>query len=230
MLRDKTVDIRKDGQHVTLNTDEIVNLFHQVYWYSYEQTWQNTYWRGYLVAKCPLDLWIYQEILHQVKPDLIIECGTFAGGSALYFANLFDLMDNGRVITIDIHKHKKERPQHPRIEYMTGSSVADETVAQVKRKINPEDKVLVVLDSDHKSDHVLKELECYHEFVSNDSYLIVEDSNINGHPVFAEHGPGPMEALQAFLPRHPEFRSDLRCEKFFMTQNPLGYLYKSAKT
>jgi cephalosporin hydroxylase len=87
---------------------------------------------------------------------------------------------------------------------------------------------MVILDSDHSKDHVAKELELYHGFVTNGSYLVVEDSNLNGHPVYSGfgQGPGPMEALQEFLPKHPEFEIDKSKEKFLMSFNPNGYLKK----
>ena len=72
---------------------------------------------------CPLDLWICQELLHELRPDLIVETGTAFGGSALYFASLLELLDTGRVLTIDLQP-QEDRPEHPRIEYLNGSSVA----------------------------------------------------------------------------------------------------------
>ena len=82
----------------------------------------NTYWMGKRVVKSPLDLWIYQEIFFKIKPDLIIETGTRHGGSALFFANMCDLLDKGKIISVDIHSDD-EIPEHDRITYMTGSSV-----------------------------------------------------------------------------------------------------------
>lgn len=87
-------------------------------------------------------------MIHEVRPDLIIECGTAFGASALYLANMCDLIGNGTVITIDIDTRPK-RPQHPRIVYITGSSTDPTTVQQIKRHISPNDSVMVILDSDH---------------------------------------------------------------------------------
>ena len=86
---------------------------------------------------------------------------------------------------------------------------------------------MVLLDSDHTRDHVLKELEAYSPMVTHGSYLIVEDTNLNGHPVEPEHGPGPMEALEAFLPAHPQFAHDTAMDKFLLTFNPRGFLKRS---
>ena len=83
---------------------------------------------------------------------------------------------------------------------------------------------MVVLDSDHSQAHVAAELEAYRSFVAPGCYLVVEDTNINGHPVAADFGPGPMEAVEAFLPRAPEFEVDRSRERFLLTLNPGGYL------
>lgn len=198
--------------------------FHAKYYYS--KVWADTFFLGKKVFKCPNDLWIYQELLWEVKPDVIIECGTFHGGSALYYAKLFDMMDlPGEVLTIDVDP-MPDMPEHKRITYLLGSSTSEEIQQKVKAFIKDKKKVMVILDSDHTKDHVLKELELYHGFVSTGSYLVVEDSNINGHPVYSGfgQGPGPWEAMEAFLPLHPEFEPDKTKEKFMMSFNPNGFL------
>jgi cephalosporin hydroxylase len=187
-------------------------------------TWNNTAWLGAPLWKNPLDLWVYQEIMWEVKPALIVETGTYRGGSAYYFASLCDLIGGGEIVTIDV-TGRTGRPEHPRIEYVKGSSVAPEIVSHVEERIAAADgPVLVVLDSDHHEPHVRAELEVYHRFVTPGSYLIVEDTNINGHPVNPFFGPGPMEAVEAWLPKHPEFQVDKSREKYMVTHNPKGYL------
>lgn len=205
--------------------EDIVSQFHLFYYNSYliHQTWDCTFWLGVKTMKCPLDLWIYQEIIHERRPDLIIETGTESGGSALYLACICDLVKKGKVITVDI-EDKTGRPCHPRIQYLLGSSTSEEIVAQVRRQIGDHDTVMVILDSDHSMEHVLKELRMYSGFVSPGSYLIVEDTNINGHPVYPEFGPGPMEAVDAFLEENKLFIVDRSREKFSLTFNPKGYL------
>src|SRR5262249_52950345 len=159
----------------------------------------------------PLDLWVYQEILWEVKPSLIVETGTYRGGSAFYFASLLDLIGDGQVVTIDVNP-PTGRPTHPRVEYIQGSSVAPDVIEKVEKRVpRASGPVLVILDSDHHEPHVSKELELYHDFVTPESYLIVEDTNINGHPVNPFFGPGPMEAVQSFLPKHQQFVADRSC-------------------
>jgi cephalosporin hydroxylase len=183
----------------------VLTLAHYIF-YS-DGAWHRT-WMGVPVFKLPLDLWTYQELLFERKPTIILECGTYSGGSALYFAHLMDAMNSsGRILSIDIQP-PSGFPQHSRIEYRTASSTAPETLAYVRSKIRPDDRVMVVLDSDHSRDHVRRELELYSSLVTPGQYLICEDTNVNGHPVNLAHGPGPMEALNAWLPSHPEFAVD----------------------
>ena len=153
----------------------------------------------------------------------IIETGTESGGSALYLACVCDLVQKGRVITVDI-EDREGRPRHPRIQYLLGSSTAEEVVAQVRGQVGDRDTVMVILDSDHTRDHVLRELRLYSGLVTPGSYLIVEDTNVNGHPVYPEFGPGPMEAVDVFLEENRQFVVDKSREKFYMTFNPKGYL------
>ena len=202
----------------------IVSAFHKLYFYGREKTWKNnTFWLNVPVAKCPLDLWIYQEIIDETKPDVIVETGTAYGGSALFLASICDLSNRGRVITIDVAE-QPDRPEHPRIQYLAGSSTSEEIVDTVKGMINSSERVMVVLDSDHRAEHVRKELDIYSSLVSIDCYLIVEDTNINGHPVMPLYGEGPMEAVEEFLRTQKSFVIDREREKFFMTFNPAGYL------
>jgi cephalosporin hydroxylase len=203
----------------------IVDRFHSLYYelHHFGETWHNTFWLGAAARKCPLDLWVYQEIVHELRPDLIIETGTANGGSALFIASICDLLDHGSVITIDI-QDKPDRPAHPRIQYLLGSSVEETILARVGEQVLQSQKVMVVLDSDHRKAHVLKELDAYSAFVTKGSYLIVEDTNLNGHPVHRDYGPGPMEAVEEFLRTNPNFVVDRTREKFRLTFNPRGYL------
>jgi len=203
----------------------VIRRFHDLYYDDGQRgrTWRDTYFLGVPIRKNPLDMWIYQEILYDVQPDLIIECGTLFGGSAYYLARLCDLLGKGSIVTIDI-KERPGRPAHPRITYLTGSSTSDEIGQQVADRARDADTVLVILDSDHSRDHVLEELRRYSPFVNPGSYVIVEDTDINGHPTVVGFGPGPMEAVDDFLSESSEFEVDAGREKFLFSFNPRGYL------
>jgi cephalosporin hydroxylase len=200
-----------------------VARFHELYYNSRRRTWKNTPWLGCHAEKCPLDLWIYQEILVETRPDIIIETGTAAGGSALFLASVCDLLGAGAVVTIDVAAGPR-RPEHPRIHYVLGSSTDEETVERVRRLVPANAGVMAVLDSDHSKEHVMEELRIYGELVTPGQYLIVEDTNLNGHPIRPDFGPGPTEAIEEFLAANPGFEVDHEREKFFMTFNPGGYL------
>jgi cephalosporin hydroxylase len=222
---------REASRRLTLSEDEeadIVDRFHRLYYeVAPHLTWQNTFWMGHRVLKCPLDLWVYQEILHEVRPDLIIETGTAFGGSALYLAQVCDGVGLGRVITVDVVA-SVDRPSHPRITYLTGSSIDAAILAQLTDAARRAERVMVILDSDHRRDHVLSELQLLGPLVTEGSYLIVEDTNVNGHPADSAHGPGPMEALDEFLAIPTDFVVDPEREKFLLSFNPRGFLRRTA--
>jgi cephalosporin hydroxylase len=203
----------------------IIEPFHRLYYGSGGNTWSNTYWRGVPLQKCPLDLWVYQEILVELRPQLIIECGTAYGGSAHFLASLCELLGEGEVVSIDVADYP-DRPTHERLRYLRGSSTAVEIFTEVSETVRGRDPVLVLLDSDHSRDHVLAELRLYAPLVTAGSYLIVEDTNVNGHPVVPRFGPGPWEAVQDFLGETAEFSIDTSREKHLLTLNPNGYLKK----
>jgi cephalosporin hydroxylase len=196
--------------------------FHKLYYYSPRSTWMNTYWLGTPVWKCPMDMWIYQEIIWETKPEVIIETGTARGGSALFFASIFDVIGKGKVVTIDIVDCELS---HPRITKIVGDSVSDIVIKQVKQIVGKQ-TAMVSLDSNHRASHVLKEMELYSEFVSSGNYLVVEDTCINGHPVAPGWGKGPLEAVKQFLRNRTDFEIDRAKEKFLLTSSPRGFLKK----
>lgn len=181
-----------------------------------------THWMGVPCLKCPLDLWTYQEIIAEIRPDLILETGTYSGGSALYLAHVLDGIGKGEIVTIDIN-NDQPRPSHPRIRYVKGSSADRELIASILDSRSTETR-MVILDSDHSKRHVLDELNLLSPYVSVGSYLIVEDTNVNGHPTYPSFGEGPFEAVEEFLSRTADFVVDESREKFLMSFNPRGYL------
>lgn len=206
-----------------MDQQQVIRDFNQIWHESVDGTWHTTRWRGTKIIKCPMDLFIYQEIIHRVKPGAIIETGTCFGGSALFLGDMCEIMGKGRVMTIDVRKPR--RPiKHNRVKTYTGSSTDPKTMVHVKAflKKNP-GPVLVILDSDHRMNHVLKEIALYGPLVTPGSYLIVEDTNLN-QDVRKDHGPGPHEAVEAFLPTQTRFERDATCERLHATFNPGGYL------
>jgi len=214
-----TVDFGDSKHDIGIN--DITDMFHMCYYNT--RIWENTFWHGYQILKCPLDMWIYQELIWNIKPDYLIETGTFYGGSALYYAHLFDLQGHGKVITIDTTE-RPNRPEHARIKYINGSSSDPQIFEQVKKLTGDDKKIMMVLDSDHSKDHVIKEMNLWYSLVNLNNYMIVEDTNVNGHPVRNNFGPGPMEAVDEFLQSNDMFEIDFYQQKFLMTQNPRGYL------
>lgn len=210
----------------------IIDNFHILYEKSHKQTYDNTLWMGVNAMKCPLDLWIYQEILFEKQPDIIIETGTNKGGSSLFLASVCDLIKNGEIITIDFTM-MENTPTHSRIHYLQGDSTAKSSIEKIKtlmEKINPNNdkKIMVILDDDHSKKHVLEEIEIYGKFVTPNQYLIVEDTSMGGHPVWPELVGGPMEAVNEYMTNHTEFEIDNSKEKFLLTFNPNGYLIKKS--
>jgi cephalosporin hydroxylase len=185
-----------------------------------------TSWMGVEICKYPTDLFIYHEIIYKRKPDLIIETGTYRGGSAWFFASIMDMLGKGRILSIDV-TDDPIRPAHPRITYLRGDSIDRSVFDTALRESDASDRVMVVLDSDHHEPHVAAELELYPNLVTPGDYLVVEDTNLNGHPVYPDHGPGPWEALQKFLSKDDRFTPDPECERFGLTSNPGGWLRRN---
>jgi cephalosporin hydroxylase len=187
----------------------------------------NTSWFGLPIQKSPLDCWVYQEILFELRPDLIVETGTYLGGSALYFAHLCDLLGHGEVLTVD--RQRRGTVDHPRVTQVIGDALSAEVLGMVADRAAKAQTVLVVLDDDHTAAHVLRELAAYGPLVTRGSYLVVEDTNVNGHPVMPGHGPGPHEAVREFLLTNDDFVVDRGREKFLLTYFPDGWLRKRTR-
>lgn len=183
----------------------------------------STSYFGVPTQKNPLDFWVYQEMITELKPTVIVEIGNKFGGSALGFAHLFDLMGRGRVIAVDInHDQLHETAKaHPRITFLEGD--ATRLAETVKSLIGPDQDVLVVEDSSHTYENTLSVLENYNSLVKSGGYFIVEDSNCH-HGLEVGPSPGPYEAIERFLESNADFESDRGRESFLITWNPKGFL------
>ena len=181
-------------------------------------------WLGHPIWQNVLDLWVIQEVIAEVKPQLLVECGTNRGGSSLFFAHLFDLMGRGNVITIDIQK--MHNLSHPRVTYLIGSSTSGEVVGTVReRAIASQGPVIVILDSDHSQQHVRRELECYAPMVTPGSYCLVQDGIIDTLSTFRGGRPGPLPAIEQFLETTTNFDLDEGLSKrFLISHHPKGWL------
>lgn len=213
-------------QETPMDPMAIIQEFNQLHYYL--EAWTQNTWLGVQTFQNPCDLWTMQEIIAKIRPDFIVETGTANGGSSLFFAMILaQVNDKGRVITVDIEPRTESAAKYAifreRVEVIKGDSVSPEVISRITERVKGH-RVLVTLDSLHTKDHVLKELKLYSQFVTLNSYLIVQDTNINGHPVLPNFGPGPMEALKEFIGEHKEFDIDRNMERQLLTYYPSGYL------
>ena len=197
-----------------------VSRAHDVFYAS--NAWTEATWLGSQALKNPLDLWIYQEIMAETRPDFVIETGTYRGGSAHFLASVCDLLGSGEVVSIDIEPRRDDYPAHPRITYLAGRSSTDPDVLEEVRERVGGRRTMIVLDSDHSQGHVDAELEAYAPLVPVGCYLIVEDSNIG--QIRPDLMPGPLQSIETFLAARSDFAIDREREKFLLTFNPSGYL------
>jgi cephalosporin hydroxylase len=201
--------------------DELTADFTDAFWHSL--AWRDTTWLGRRVHKAPTDLVVYQELIHRVRPDWIIETGTGGGGRALFLASVCDLVEHGQVLSID-RQLAEDLPQHPRITYLEGNAHESKVVLHVKETVGPDSPALVILGSTGSHLRMIHEFEAFHELVPVGSYVVVEETIVNGHPVWPGFGPGPFEATKRILAGHGNFASDPKMEKFALTFNPTGFL------
>lgn len=193
-------------------------------------------WMGRPIIQLPQDMMAMQELIWNIKPDLVIECGIAHGGSIIYYASLLELQGHGEVLGIDrdIRPHNRQaiesHPMFKRIRMIEGSSVDLGVVEQV-RALAEGKKVILVLDSNHTHEHVLEELRLYAPLVSLGSYCVVMDTVVEDMPADAfpdrPWGPGdnPKTAVLAYLEENGDFEIDQQMnDKLLISVAPDGYL------
>ena len=214
--KDKTKKKSKIGMHsITPMTNNKTIADFEVYFYRH--LLKNKLfpkWDGVQVTKYPNDLFTYQELIFENKPDILIECGTSHGGSALFFASLFDIIGSGQVISIDKYP-KAKLPQHKRITYLTGGSTSTEILAKVNELVKWK-TVMVSLDSNHERKHVKRELVHYGKIVTKGQYMVVEDCNLGEA--------GPKGAVDWYLARTNKFKQTHLEDRFLISLNGGGWL------
>jgi cephalosporin hydroxylase len=201
-------------------------------WYHETNVWKQVFYRGVRTLKLPSDMWNYQEILFDHDIDWVIETGSRHGGSAIYFA---DLLRNsgaaGKVFSIDYQPDLDPRVLNESgVQFITGDSADAVVVDQVMLQIPATRKgIFLILDSDHTAHHVKRELDVWTPRLRKGDYLLVEDTVVNGNPVRPDHGPGPLEAIRAYISENPDalIRDTAREAKFGATFAPEGYYIKA---
>jgi cephalosporin hydroxylase len=180
---------------------------------------RETYWMGVRALKNPLDAWIYQEIIHEVRPTAVVELGSAVGGSTLFLCHLLDIMAlDAPVVSVD-RSHDGFEAEHRRITTITGDTRDPEVIDAVRRLCDGR-RVLLIHDASHEAPVVLEDLRNYAPLVAPGSYLIVEDGvtdTLGGKP-------GPVMAVKQFLSESADFEIDMTRERFLFTYNPRGFL------
>lgn len=196
-------------------TDSVFAAWHQ------SGVWNTTKYRGLECQQSPMDLWSLQEIIFETKPRTILQIGVAEGGTLLWLADaLARVWSMGAVIGVDIAR-MNPLLKRDGVHLIHGDSLHPETVEQVKQK-RIGDSMMVIIDGDHRKRQVISELITYAKFVTEDCYLVVEDTCIDSF-LLGER-PGPDEALKEWLPHHPEFQVDDSRTRWGMSQHPGGYL------
>jgi cephalosporin hydroxylase len=182
------------------------------------------------MMKCPNDIWMYQDVMTKLRPQVVIETGTYQGGSALWFAFLMDMLRirDGRVLTIDIVNYRKTwLVEHPRISYLDGNSADPEMARSIGLGLPEEGGRLVVLDSDHSAEHIYNELTLYAPMLRVGDWLVVEDTNIGWTDNNGGGDRGARGGVQDYMDQHPgEFTQDLLSERYLLTMNPGGWMQR----
>jgi len=200
-------------------------------WMLYHQEnilFERVHWMGVRTLKNPLDCWIYQEILWEMKPEVLVEIGSLHGGSTLFFCHLFDIIGAGRVVSVELDRSYYQ-VSHPRLVDVTGDC-ADPTVVARVAELCRGKTAMVVHDADHEKSAVLTALRLYSGLVTVGNYFIVEDGHQDVFDPSVRLGsdrPGALAAIREFLAGDDRFVVDRERERYLITYNPRGFLKRA---
>lgn len=208
---------------------ELLQRYHDL-WYESGHTWHYTHFLGVGMMKCPNDIWMYADLMTRLRPQIVIETGTYQGGSALWFAFLMDMLriDGGHVYTVDIEDYRKTwLVQHPRITFINGNSADPAIAAGLTEALPAKGGRLIVLDSDHSAEHVRHELELYAPMTRVGDWVVVEDTNISWSDGDGGGDRGARGGVQDYMDQHSgEFVQDILSERYLLSMNPGGWLQR----
>lgn len=214
-IDEKNGIVTHDNKQFSISSPEAFKLISDVWLRS---GWDTKYvysfsWLGRPIIQLPEDIMRIQEVIFDLKPDVIIETGIAHGGSLIFYASLCKMIGKGKIVGIDIEirpHNKKAIEEHflsPLITMIEGSAIDESIVEQVARHVKPTDTVLVLLDSCHTYDHVLAELNHYSKFVSKDSYIVATDG-------IMEYVVGAPRTQPDWITNNPK-----KAAEFFVQQN-----------
>lgn len=241
---DHVITVRRDGHErdVDIYTPEgmaiVGDLYTRAGWVA--RHYDATTWLGVPVQQLASDLLVMQELIHRVRPTVVVETGVKFGGSAIFYASMLRLLGGGTVVSVDITDpqiRRRNLEQHPlghMVRLLIGDSLAEETRDRVAALVPGGATTLVALDANHTYAHVRAELEAYAPLVTPGSYLVVFDGVMerladtpDGDPSWRRDN--PRRATLEFLAEHPEFELDASCERFGATYCPDGFLRRRAQ-
>tara|TARA_B100001765_G_scaffold213264_1_gene178803 strand:- start:146 stop:874 length:729 start_codon:yes stop_codon:yes gene_type:complete len=238
-MKDKKFDERNKKFEKTMSKDVEFKKLSQR-WFDISLKYEYPYhftWLGRPIIQYPQDILIVQELIWEIKPDLVIETGIARGGSLIFTASILELIGKGNVIGIDvdIRKHNREEiekhPMFKRIKMIEGSSIDKKIVKKIFKLAERKKKILVLLDSSHTHSHVLEELKSYSPLVNKGSYVVVFDTVLEDMPKNSfpnrpwDKGDNPKTAVKEFVKKSNRFKIDVDIErKLMITSNPSGFL------
>lgn len=238
-MKDKKFDERNKKFEKTMSKDVEFKKLSQR-WFDISLKYEYPYhftWLGRPIIQYPQDILIVQELIWEIKPDLVIETGIARGGSLIFTASILELIGKGNIIGIDvdIRKHNREEiekhPMFKRIKMIEGSSIDKKIVKKIFKLAERKKKILVLLDSSHTHSHVLEELKSYSPLVNKGSYVVVFDTVLEDMPKNSfpnrpwDKGDNPKTAVKEFVKKSNRFKIDVDIErKLMITSNPSGFL------